>query len=103
MTGEVRLFEEEALNLPGAAAMAAGGSVERGPPMVDRWGPYARNVSGLHRLSESVALAGIDRSGERAEDCLWVKMVEARGVSGLHRLPEVWCWERCSAVAFVTG
>ena len=52
MTGEVRLVEEEALNLPGAAAMAAAGSVERGPSMVDQWGPYARSLSGLHRLLE---------------------------------------------------
>jgi len=52
MTGEVRLVEEEALNLPVAAAMAAAGSIERGPSMMDHWGPYARSVSGLHRLPE---------------------------------------------------
>jgi len=63
MTGEVRLVGEEALNLPGAAAMAVAGSVERGPSMMDQWGPYARSLSGPRRLAESTAMAESDRRG----------------------------------------
>ena len=54
------------LNLPGAAAMAAAGSIERDPSMVDHWGPYARSLSGPRRLAESAAIAGSDRSGSWA-------------------------------------
>ena len=63
MTGEVRLVGKGALDLPGAAAMAAAGSVERGPTMVDQWGPCARSVSGPRRLAESAVVAESDRSG----------------------------------------
>ncbi|RCK31398.1 hypothetical protein TH9_15905 [Thalassospira xiamenensis] len=88
MTGEVRLFEEEALNLPGAAAMAAAGSVERGLSMVDRWGPYARSVSGLHRLREVLPLLGEIGAGRGPGDRQLARMADARGVFGLPSLPE---------------
>ena len=63
MTGEVRLVGEGALNLPGAAAMAAGAAVGCDPSMVDQWGPCARSVSGPQRLAESAVVAESDRSG----------------------------------------
>ena len=71
MTGEVRLVEEEALNLPGAAAMAAEGSIERGLSMVDHWGPYARGVSRLHRLPEVSLWPGVIGAGRGSEVVCW--------------------------------
>ncbi|SOB97270.1 hypothetical protein SAMN05428964_1012156 [Thalassospira xiamenensis] len=68
--------------------MAAAGSIERGPSMVDQWGPYARSVSGPRRLAESAAIAESDRSeswarrpsvGEfgRCPRCVWASVVVA--------------------------
>lgn len=68
--------------------MAAAGSVERGPSMVDRWGLYARSVSGPRRLAESADIAESDRSGSwarrplagevgRCPRCVWASVVVA--------------------------
>ncbi|OSQ32835.1 hypothetical protein TH468_04755 [Thalassospira sp. MCCC 1A03138] len=66
MTGEVRLVEEEALNLPGAAAMAAmaaAGSVERRPVDGGPMGAVRPKFVRAPSVAGSGAIAGGDQSG----------------------------------------
>jgi len=76
--------------------MAAAGSVECDPSMVDQWGPYARSVSGLHRLPKMSPWPGLAGAGREPGDRPWVRMADARSLPRLDRLREVWLWERDS-------
>ncbi|WP_339724903.1 hypothetical protein, partial [uncultured Thalassospira sp.] len=62
MTGEVRLVGEGALNLPGAAAMAAGAAVGCDPSMVDQWGPVRPKCVRAPSVAGSAAIAESGRS-----------------------------------------
>ncbi|HBS23669.1 MAG: hypothetical protein CMO03_05560 [Thalassospira sp.] len=63
MTGEVRLVEEGALNLPVAATMAAGGSVELWPVKGGPAGSMSPKFVRTSSVAGNVAIAGSDRSG----------------------------------------
>jgi len=63
MTGEVRLFGKGALNLPGAAGMAAGGSVELWPVRGEPAGPMSPKCVRASSVTGNVDMAGSDRSG----------------------------------------
>ena len=63
MTGEVRLVEEGALNLPVAARMAAGGSVELWPVKGGPAGPMSPKCVRTSSVAGNVDMAGSDGSG----------------------------------------
>jgi len=92
MTGEVRLFEEGALNLPGAATMAAGGSVELWPVRGGPAGPMSPKCVRTSSVSGNVAIAEVMGAGRGSGDRPLARMANARNVSGLHRLREVLSW-----------
>ena len=84
MTGEVRLVGEGALNLTGAAGMAAGGSSELWPRRWLTGGARAPGVcldlGGCGKVQPLPKVTGAPRE---AEGCLLGRLAKARGLSGI--------------------
>ncbi|RCK35076.1 hypothetical protein TH24_19380 [Thalassospira xiamenensis] len=90
MTGEVRLVGEDKLNLPGAAGMAGGGSIELWPINGRKVGARAPGVClDLGGYREVPPLPNVTGVGPKAVCC---EDAEAPGSSGLRGLREIRFW-----------
>jgi len=103
MTGEVRLVGEGALNLPGAAGMAGGGSIELWSVNGRKVGPRAPGVClDLGGCGKVPPLPKVTGARREAEGRLLGRLAKARGLSGLRWLQDMPPWTEVTGAGHET-